>query len=261
MTSGIAERNDLIFRAGLLLAPLYDALDETTSLEWATAVARVASDTKAFQRTVTSFCTRPGHRFSHVITGVILLLNPLRQAARKPWNRDMVDDLKKELLDLLGSVPIDVPGEILAAHSPFSAYVAIRDRCLTASKKVTLVDKFLDETVFFRYLRGLRTKEVVLVTKEGVQNNPAFIDLSRLFGAQRSAQGYRLVVHPDKKLHDRHLRCDDMVFNLGPSTNSVAERTYATLSAADSSSAMSVQVDLLESTGTELFGPANPSHP
>lgn len=175
------------------------------------------------------------------------------------WLRARIERVR----DAIHSVPVSVPSATLAAHSPFSAYCEIRERCRAARRRLTIVDCYLDHTVFYRYLQQLsETVTVALVTRnEILLKQPDFADLSRLYALERKASHYRLIEHPRNSLHDRHIRADDVVFQLGPSLNFAGERAYGTLSLPDAGAEANEAIDRLETSGRELFGPSQPTHP
>ena len=116
--------------------------------------------------------------------------------------------------------------EIFRAVSPFSTYCSLQDLCHTSIKRFFLVDGYLDDTIFYRYLRLLPdTVMVTLVTRpiniyqETVRT--LLMDVSRLYAAERPTM-YHLMTH--ENVHDRYLWCDEVIYTLGGSLKDAGKK-------------------------------------
>ena len=257
----LAEREKLIYGLGTLLGPIFEMMDNWSQENADRAKAKFHHDRQLFTKAVEAFCKRPGYTFEHVRIEVLQALNQFSFAQLDPSQRNRLESTRDSLINRISSIPVDVPSETLEAHAPFEAYCKIRDRCLAARNRLTVVDEYLKSSVFYRYLRGLTCEKLVVVTRNGIPNDPEFMSVSKLMANERGPDRYRLVTHPASYLHDRHLRADDLVYALGASLDYVAEQSYSSLGLPDDSASANSLVDALESGGTELFGPTVAIHP
>jgi hypothetical protein len=65
---------------------------------------------------------------------------------------EMLPNVHCKLLNLIQAVPVTVETRIFDAETPFSCYCFIRNLCLLSSLRIDLFDRYVDQTVFHRYL-------------------------------------------------------------------------------------------------------------
>ncbi len=218
-----------------------------------------------------AFCkSEKGAEYSvemHDIQGPLVRLNNLvrKQMVDSPENiADEFDTHKQKLIAAISTVPVSIDSVIYEAKTPFSAYCRIKELCVTTSKELVYVDRYIDHTIFHRFLEHVPEHvKVTLVTwprtnHRNKKQYDKFIDISRLYSNERK-MNYRLMTEPN--FHDRWLLSDDQLFHLGGSVKDAASRTVYTLSKIGSSLANIQQVNNLINNATELFGPRNRTHP
>src|SRR6266478_5473645 len=80
-------------------------------------------------------------------------------------NRELFIGKYHILMDIILSIPVSTKPVILDAHTPFSAYCFIKDRCLTVKDRLIWVDRYMDESLFYRFIRDIPTSvSIVIVT-------------------------------------------------------------------------------------------------
>ena len=131
------------------------------------------------------------------------------------------------------------------------------------SKRLTIVDRYLDATLFYRYLRQIhRGVRVTLVMWPEKKRKPPewkeFLDVSRLYAIERGSKNYRLCTNDN--IHDRYLCADDQIYVLGGSIKDAAKNNNFTITKAPSSPEVSQTVAQIVSTSEVIFG-ANKPHP
>jgi hypothetical protein len=184
---------------------------------------------------------------------------------------DVLVQHKDKAQAALDAIPIPRDAVILEAHSPFTAYCKIRDLCQAdATKDLALVDAYLDDSVFHRFLRVVREEvPITLVTnelrpgapKKDQQRHADFLDVSRLFAQERDPAHYRLVLQPHGVLHDRWIRFDSKrLFSLGGSPKDAGDRQHYTISFIEPTPANLAAFQKHIDTGTEFYGPSTLTH-
>lgn len=167
----------------------------------------------------------------------------------------------------IGAIPIPKTSIILEAGSPFTAYCRLHELCAAdATTSLAWLDPYLDATVFHRYLSSVRPQATItLVTCEPGNNSrdkqrwSEFLDISRLFAAERKAAFYRLIVQ--HSLHDRWVVFDQKrIYSLGGSAKDAASRDYFTIAAVADVPANVQAIDAHIASGLEWFGPKTPQH-
>jgi hypothetical protein len=264
-------QEELIFKLGLLLSPLYDIVnnpDGHNNSERVRARAKYHANSVKYANDFEKFTQgEPGHDYLVERNAVF--------SARVAFNRaldDHLHDIPKLSTALeqfantarnaLSSIPVPIDGEILSANNPFSCYCRLRDLCGTANKRLILVDRYMDDSLFHRYFRAVpRNTQLYLVTytqhykpKEWSD----FLDVSRLFAAERTST-YRLITHPN--FHDRWLFCDDQIYSLGGSLKDACKKSDFTITEIDPTLPNAQKIVDLVNTGTEVFGPTQTTHP
>jgi hypothetical protein len=182
--------------------------------------------------------------------------------------QDSVDASLGAARSAIDAIPVPRTSVILKGHSPFSTYCRLRALCDTdATASLDWIDEYFGESIFHRYLAGVRPDvTVTLVTSEPQPGRdrdrtrwPKFLDTSRLYAKERGPARYRLVVHPD--LHDRWVRFDQKrIYSLGGSVKDAADRDYFTIASVDATDDNLQNVQLHIDGGAEWFGPSSPTH-
>jgi hypothetical protein len=165
-------------------------------------------------------------------------------------------------------VPVEGVCGVLEARSPFTAYCRLKDICCTILNTLVWTDRYFDADVFHRYLREVRASaSVTLVTLDAAKITSAndrsrhnhFMDVSRLFAAERGPNAYRLVTHSD--FHDRWMRCDGQLYGLGGSVKDAGQKSDFAIGRIDATAENMKKIDDLVMAGVELFGPGHGIHP
>jgi hypothetical protein len=270
------EQAEMLFKLGQFLGPAlkmaespanYDA-DERTRI-----MARLYAEVPLFTQAVNKFMRgESGHYYSTQEGRISFVLNQLQGGPAYQPNFSETDlyalirNAAGVIQDNLLAVPIPIDSTIHEARTPFSTYCFAKDLCSTVKKQVVWLDRYFDQTIFHRFFIDTpKSAHVTLVTlpvanlkgKADQQRHSEFMDISRLFAAERGPGGYRLI--ENASFHDRWLRCDDRLFTLGGSIKDLTKPF--TISRLDSSADNLKQFDDATATGTEAFGAAQPTHP
>lgn len=270
-------KSDLQFKLGSLFGPLLRIAErpaEYDQQEQSEAVARYCYEYPKFYKEMLTFCeSQPGHSYQ---VEVNRMWNGLQGVMTDMCDQnakltEVVVDRMKMARAALDAIPVPRDSAILEAGSPFTAYCEIRDLCQAdTTKELALVDAYMDDTVFHRFLRPVREDvAITLVTsdlrlgagKKDQQRHAEFLDVSRLFAQERDPTHYRLVLQPAGLLHDRWMRFDGKrLINLGGSSKDAGDRQYFTIAfidpTPDNLTAFQKHID----TGTEYYGPSTARH-
>jgi len=272
------QQQDLIYQLGLWLRPVMDVVespDTYSAEERANIRARAYRDGQAFSNAVHAFChDEPGHAYvveHNVITREIgnLITSINNSLVDAPENlAGRIEHLRPQIVNGIMAVPVSIESGMFETQTPFTTYCRVKALCETTGEILVYTDRFLDMTVFHRYLAAVPEQtEITLVTWPESEHRgdhakrrfKEFIDVSRLFAQERGPDKYRLLV--EETFHDRWLRCDDQLFHLGGSIKDAGASSVYTLSKIDSTPANMKKVNDLIAAGTELFGPSNRTHP
>ncbi len=260
------EQAELIFMLGQLFGPLIDIEQIPNQYEpWeiSKALARFFHNRPKFQRVFFNFTTsEPGHDY------LIEQAEGVRQIGNlEHWAAQNSNDIKKLLnlfiekrqllLDIILSIPVSTNSVILDAHTPFSTYCFIKDRCMSVKDRLVWVDRYMDASLFYRFLRDVPIKaKVILITwpSSKMQSNKdksrfaEFIDISKLYASERGQLLYRLVAN--EAIHDRWLCCDKQIFALGGSIKDAGDNDYFTVSSVEATDKNTNKIDELASNCT-----------
>jgi len=271
------EQANLIRKLGAFLAPVEDLANRPDDFDAAArmkVLARIAGDRTAFGNQVASFMQEsPGrpysnhqNRFLNTLKEVVIEVQ--RDGITPEEIRRLLDESVPIMQQALMEIPTDDVSGVLMADSPFTAYCRIQDMCRATFSTLIWTDRYFDKTIFHRYLSEVRPgASITLVTldaakvtqpKDKARHNE-FMDISRLFAAERGPARYRLVSHPD--FHDRWLRCDGQLYALGGSVKDAGVKSDFAIGRIDPTMENMKKVDDLVAAGNELFGPANTTHP
>ncbi len=236
------QRDQLIMEFGILIQP-YAELDKNpnppTANDYRKAVAKVQGGVDALLSNFKKFTTFASDisfnneyiQFYKFINSTQSNITQMAETANisiplekthqnfKEYYTVTIDNFKKHL----NKIPIEWKSEIFDANTPFTAYLRIREVLAVINERFDYFDRYLKEDFFILFLKLLnRDIPVRLVTTQGkCQGNnqygvKAVTSISKL--AFKQFTDYQLVEVDKKILHDRFLRVDDKIFNLGPGT-------------------------------------------
>jgi len=265
--------SDLIYKLGLLLSPLQEICDHPDRFDApsrTTVSAKFFANLPEVEREFYDFATnQAGHVFRREWTSLHAAFHTLASGVENHLDnpeqlKTLLEEKSDTIINTLSAIPIPTGASILAAHTPFTTHCMLKDLCQSASSTVIWVDRYLDATLFYRYLRDISQKvQVTLLTwpdtKRNAKEYSEFIDISRLYAAERHPDNYRLVVHID--IHDRWLCCDDQIYSLGGSVKDAGNKCPFTLANIDPSPKNFQKITKYLNTGNELFGPNSKQHP
>lgn len=272
MADHVAEKGQLIFELGLLLGPVREVIDDPSifdSNQRATIRARYRVDSDAFRGRVLSFCRRPGADFDTEFSLVRNELNNLLLAVNANLVNapdalaSSIDHLLPQIIEGIQAIPAEIETTIHETNTPFSTHCRLLDIVSAASGDVTVVDRYLDSSIFYRYLRfAHESVPVTVITREPRSTSAdfnGFLDASRLFAAERGPSTYRLLY--EQSFHDRWLKCGSDLYHLGGSVRHAGFQSPFTLSKIDPTDSNFGVFDSVTAAAREIFGPANPNHP
>jgi hypothetical protein len=261
---------EFIYKIGLWLRPVLDVLDQPAAFD-STARrrrrAQAAQDCEKLEYDLGEFCrTQMGVGNSvewHDIQGPLLRIN---SAIRENLDRDpeavavWIEREKPALLAGVAAVPIEDSLLTFDTATPYSTYCRLKPLFCVAAMEVVYIDRYLDGSLFYRYLSEVgRAVRVTLVGRPQIKNDPAFMDTSRMFASERGRNHYRLM--EETTFHDRLLKIDDKVMLLGGSIRHAGHSSPFTLSTLPNEPASAQRVASVISAATEIFGPSQTSHP
>jgi hypothetical protein len=270
------QQAELLFRLGQLVGPVLHVLenwDQYDSDDRERARARFFSDDGVMVDAVRKFVrAEPGHIYEAQAADIgqqLLSMRTLLASINYHHARNDVLRLCREMVqritDQVLSIPISIDSTIHEAHTPFSTYCFVTDLCSTVRTQIVWLDRYFDSTIFHRYFVDTpKNAQVTLVTwpaskvsgGKDKKRYDEFMDMSKLFAAERGPAGYRLVTL--ENFHDRWLRCDDRLFTLGGSIKELAKPF--TISKLDSTADNIKQFNDAVTTGVEVFGPNQTTH-
>jgi hypothetical protein len=267
------QQAELLYKVGLLVSPLVHIVENPEhhdAHDRARAAAKFAADRPRFMSELRMFCQgEPGHDYAREAEWMGEAVDAIQRAIvtsldDAPRFAEALQRETDKLLTAIRTVPVGHSANVHLAQTPFSTYCAIRDLCDSASSGLLWVDRYLDASVFRRYLRDTASSAAVTLiaweeSRWKKQQLVEFLDLSRLFAAERGPLRYRLVFHVD--IHDRWLQCDDRVYTLGGSAKDAGHGSPFTITKLDPPDSATAAIHALLISGREAFGPAAPTHP
>ena len=265
------QQAEIIYKLGLLLAPFEDLAhhpERYASESWIQIAARYSAEEPTFLNQVQAFTHgEPGHVYESVGRNILKLLQALKSDVVNFHNLNNINYTSQRIVNEILRIPCAGEGMILEAYTPFSTYCKIKDICQTTERRLIWVDRYLDSSLFYRYLRGIPdTVIVVLITwpadkwkGKDHKDYQELLSTSRDYAAERGSDFYRLLVHPS--IHDRWLCPDDSIYSLGGSIKDAGGRAYFTMTRVESSPQNLQKVEKLLSDATEIYGSTCPKHP
>lgn len=262
------QQAELIFSLGKLFGPLIEMSENPENYEaWerVRALARFSSNHPSFTKSVNLFLSsEPGHTYQIEMTRFSPLINiMMRHIERDSDNNknlnSIVTQTRDKMLEIILSIPIPSSSQILDAHTPFSTYSFIKDKCATSSQNITWVDRYFDSSLYYRYLRDTpKNTAITIVTwpkekmrsKKEKERYSELLDISALFAKERGIDKYQLICN--EKIHDRWLNIDKHIYNLGGSVKDASVKDYFTVSTVDFTEENLEKIHDLVTTGTRI---------
>ena len=261
------EKEDLLYKLGRLFGPIQDLISrgpDATSDERTRVLARYSAEYEQLITAFRGFSTSEHglnylaqyNQFHNAVYGFA------NQAATNPGQiESFLDDAVAKAMEAVRSIPVSPDSVIFETNTPFSTYSKLKTLCNLAQMRITFVDRFLDQSVFYRYLRDIGDDVVVTLIAPRRAFTDAFLDVSRLFAHERRSDKYRLVSVPYRGIHDRWLNVDDQLYQMGNSTASAAMVNDFTISHVDATPENLSKVTDKITSGTQQYGPTQSNHP
>jgi len=265
-------KSELLYQFGLLLAPIENgirAAEEGRSPSYSQARAKYQHDFPQCEMQYREFFVRaiPGHSFSaefskwhsatHQFQGKLQSNDEFSEEVKQA-----LDEFKKSTFDIVCSVPNNLETHIVDKYSPFSAFIMLRSLFETAKHRVVIIDPYLDDTIFYRYLNHVSLDvEVTLATEMKnlrADARNAFLDCSRLFAQERGPNKYTLI---DSEMHDRWFLVDGEIYQSGASLKDAARNDPFTLVKLEPTKEVCDKISAVLRTGSVKFGPSCTTHP
>jgi len=269
------QQAELIFSLGQFFGPVLRVADNPNGFdvdEKTRIFARFFHDHDSFNQLLIKFCHtgEPGHKYAIQFAQAQHKISLIQQyAAYNNLNEadllKLVREVSLRVMEILMSIPVPIDSTIYEAQTPFSTYCFVKDLCSTAKARIVWLDRYFDQTVFHRFFVDTpKSVEVILITLplSAVKGNidsqriAEFMDISRMFAAERGPSGYKLVAN--NTFHDRWLQCDQTLFTLGGSIKDLTKPF--TISRLDYTPENLKQFDEAIRDGVELFGPNQLQH-
>jgi len=265
---------DILMKLGRLFGPMESLVERPSDFdeqERAEIYARYFSEYPQLHIEFKKFTTgQPGHNYQIEFQRFFDALDSVYQRLRQEHALEQVlRENVKAARDAVQAVPVPRSSVILEAGSPFTAFCRLRSLCEADAKyTLTWFDPYFGSSIFHRYLQFVDSSvSITLVASEpgpraGRANTDRwneFLDISRLFAAERGPATYRLVVAPT--LHDRWLILDQKrIYAVGGSAKDAASKDIFTIASVDPTPANLRIVDDTVGTGVEWFGPTVDVH-
>lgn len=265
---------DMLLKLGRLFGPLerlIETPDEFDEQERAETLARYFAEYPKLNEECREFSVgQPGHNYQIEFEK---FFNALYSVAQRLKNGHALEDVVRENLkiarDAIHAVPVPRSSVILEAGTPFTAFCRLRSLCEADAKhSLTWFDPYFGANIFHRYLQFVdRNVCVTLVASEPGQHAgranrdrwDGFLDISRLFAAERGHYKYRLVVADS--LHDRWLVLDDKrIYAVGGSAKDAASKDVFTITGVEPSTANLKCITDTIANGEDWFGPTSQTH-
>ena len=270
----LKEKSDLLVELGALFGPLLRLVANASDYnqqERSQTIARYLAESPKFWRKVQTFSTgQPGHDYQiefYRCHGAIESIRN-RSIGGEPLE-SIVPVALANAQAAIDAIPVPPTSVILEAGSPFTAYCRLRELCeVDATISLTWLDPYMGAPNFHRYIASVRSTAAIKIVTCDPGTNPSkkdlsrwaeFLDVSRLYAAERGHVAYSLLIQPN--LHDRWVVFDDKrIYQLGGSAKDAAVKDYFTIGVVDASTANLQIIQNHISTGAEFFGPTVTTH-
>lgn len=239
-SSRLSQRSQLVYKVGLVVAPVKLAKVKTSE-EKSTIAAKFNVESEDLSNEINAFSKPPRAEykkewgdFANAWRDLNNHISALLHDATSDW--DKLDNLAVAAVEAICKIPASLDERVFERGSPFSAHCQLRDLISTAVEEVVYTDRYLDASIFYRYLQHVPDEtKISLVTDNYVLKNKdqeVFKDASRMFAKERP--NYLISTND---LHDRWLRIDGQMYHLGGSIKHAAvydDFTIAELTSVDS---------------------------
>jgi len=230
------QRDQLIYEFGILVQPFEDLNKQSsppTLSEYRIAIAKVQAGDTYWRSNVREFTTfandlkfaQENRYISHVPEGFWSKLTRLINDPGYSSNlsdlhtryRAELKDMKNKFWECVNMILIEWEPVIFEANTPFTSYLRIKESIAIVNDRLHYFDRYLKEDFFHLFLNFLNNSiSVRLVTTEG-NNNYGITNVVHISNlACQEFKDYQLIEIDPKELHDRNLRVDNKIFNLGP---------------------------------------------
>jgi hypothetical protein len=269
------QKSRLIYEFGILIQP-FEELSRGSAVptleDYRKAIAKAQAGEAAWRKHVKEFATFGDVIYTQeckVISGLpAKFWTLLRKTIDDPLLNAFLDDkslenlkfsckqhlekIRGRLLSSLEIIPVEWESAVFEANTPFTAYLAVRDAIVPASTRLHYFDRYLKPDFFTLFLQPVgRNVSVRLVTTAGNSGYgvAAVLPYARLAGAE--FKDLKLIEVQPKDLHDRNLRVDDRIFQLGPGVDR-AGFALTNFGPADNSAAAHRAFDKIITKGREV---------
>lgn len=263
----LRQKEDLLYRLGQLFGPIEQLIargDKATPEDRLRVLARYNAE---HQTLITEFHAfslgEPGHdyrdeyrNFHHALYSF-----PQRAAQSPEKLSELLNDTLSEAKDAIRSIPVHPESQILETRTPFSTFCKLKTVSNLTSSSIVFVDRFLHQSIFFRYLSDLQTDVVVTLVGPKRAMTDSFLDISRLFALERGPDKYHLISVPFHDIHDRWVQSDDELLQLGNSNAHAAMINDFTIARLDPTNENFQKIAEVISSGIEQFGSNQTEHP
>ena len=265
----VQQREQLILEFGILIQPFVELVKRSELpriMDYRIACAKVQAGDPAWRQTARAYCLFANDIFmntefqkiSHVNERFLREMSSLINNPEKSINlvnlqllcEEELNKLQRNFKSYISEIPIEWEPEIFPANTPFTSYLRIKESLSLASERIHYFDRYLKIDFFEIFLRDIdRDLEIRLITTVGDKNYgiKGVQAISNL--ARQEFSNYRLIEVHWKDIHDRNLRVDDNLFNLGPGVDR-AGIALTNFSPADSSPKALSHLNAIIETGT-----------
>ncbi|MCF8068297.1 MAG: hypothetical protein K9L30_06905 [Desulfobacterales bacterium] len=263
------QRQNVIFEFGILIQPYVELAQKKlppTVDEYRIAIAKVSAGDASWRLGVKKYATFANdlffneeyQRLSHTAERFMFKVRDLIADQEMHKNLPLLqrtflrilDETKNIFFDLVSEIPVSWEPEILAANTPFTSYLRIKEALSIVKKRFEYYDRYLKPDFFDLFVSKLeKAVSIKLITTKGnkdygVKGVTAVSDLFR-----KEYLDYKLIKVTPDVLHDRNLRIDDNIFTLGPGADSAGMR-LTNFGPTDSSQQAHAELEKVISSGT-----------
>lgn len=266
------QQAEFIYEIGLWLGPVIEVARnpqnyDSTALR--TRRARFQKNFETLSDRLNAFCAKvmgvSGSVEWHDIQGPLAhIYNSVRDRLHQPT---LLPELEKSmeqhrhnLLANLAALPAGNSVMTFDANTPYSTYLRLKDLFDTVAAEIVYADRYVDASLFYRYLRRVDPAvKVTVVTWPRVLADNEFLDASRMFATERGSQLYRLLDEPT--FHARLLQLDQQVMLLDGSIKHAGHNSPSMITTLPAGAASLQQVQDVVTKAKEVFGPSQTAHP
>ncbi|MFC1552487.1 hypothetical protein ACFL6P_07985 [Candidatus Latescibacterota bacterium] len=262
------QREQLIMEFGILIQPFVDLTAKSSPPEisdYRIARAKVQAGDSQWRLIAKDYCTfaddvfmhEEYQKISHVNERFISFISPhidglkgsRTLASLQSLCESALSKLRENFIKYISEVSVNWEPEIFAANTPFTAYLRIKDSLSSVNERLHYFDRYLKVEFYEIFLRNIdRNIEIRLVTTSGNSNYGVSSVRAVSDIVKQEFTNYQLIEVSPNDLHDRNLRVDDSVFNLGPGIDR-AGIALTNFNPADNSTEALVAFDAIIGTG------------